>query len=71
VGGESPRRDPLFGAAVLKVSVLERGPGESKAFREIYDGVLADLGITDAQVNAYLDAHRAEVMEALAGQSRK
>ncbi len=64
------RRDPLFGAAVLKLSFLARGEGAAGAFREIYEGVLADLGLSDAQVDAYLEQHRAEVEAALAGKKR-
>lgn len=62
----APRRDPLFAAAVLKLSFLRRGEAAIAGWQAVYDGVLRDLGLTDAEVDAYLLAHRAEVEAAAA-----
>jgi len=56
-------RDPRFGAAVLKLAFLS-GEALAPAYREIYEGTLRDLGLSDAEVEAYLATHRAEVEEA-------
>jgi hypothetical protein len=63
----TPRKDPLFGAAVLKLSFALRGSGAEEAFRFVYEGVLRDLKVTDADVERYLEAHRAEVEAAVRG----
>jgi len=64
------KRDPRFGAAVLKVSFRMRGDEASEAFQRVYEGVLRDLGITDEEVEAYLAAHREEVEQAARGQKK-
>ncbi len=63
----TPRRDPLFGAAVLKLSFALRGHGAEESFRFVYEGVLRDLKVTDEQVDRYLDEHREEVEAAVRG----
>ena len=65
------KKDPLFGAAVLKLTFLRRNEEQSPQFTTIYEGVLRDLGVTDAEVDAYLAAHRAEVEAALTGPGRR
>jgi hypothetical protein len=67
----SRRKDPLFSAAVLKLSFRLRGQEATEAFRFVYDGVLRDLGITDADVEAYIAAHRAAVEQAVRGQVKE
>jgi hypothetical protein len=59
--------DRLFGAAVLKQSFLTRGALDSPAFRGIFPGVLRDLDVTEAQVDAYTEAHQEEVTRAARG----
>ena len=54
-------RDPLFGAAVLKLSFLLKGIADQPGFRVVYFGTLKELGLTDQQVNNYIEAHRAEL----------
>ena len=44
------KRDPLFGAAVLKLSFRQRGDEASEGFRRVYEGVLRDLGVSDDEV---------------------
>ena len=61
------RRDPLFGAAVLKLSFSLREPEGLEAFRFVYDGVLRDLKVTDADVDRYLAEHLPEVEAAVRG----
>ena len=61
----------MFGAAVLKMSFLLRGEEGGTGFRFVYDGVLRDLGVSDADVDRYIEAHRAEVEEAVRGSMRK
>ena len=58
------KKDPLLAAAVIKVSWQLRGD-QAKIFEEIYEGVLRDHGITDEEVEAYLETNRGKV-EALA-----
>lgn len=65
-----PRRDPLFGAAVLKLTFQRRQDEQSPQFREIYNGVLRDLKVTDEQVEAYLAEHLAEVETAIRARLR-
>ena len=60
-------KEKLFGAAVLKLSFLLRGAEDSPAFRGIYPGVLRDLGVSDAEVDAFTAEHRAEVEKAARG----
>lgn len=63
----SRKKDPLFGAAVLKVSFGMRGDENAEGFRFVYEGVLRDLGVTDDEVDAYLEAHREKVIAAARG----
>lgn len=61
------KRNPLFGAAVLKLSFELRESEGSEGFRFVYDGVLRDLGVTDEEVDQYLAEHRSEVEDAVRG----
>ena len=51
-------RDPLWSAAVVKLSMMKRGLGDTPGFRVVYMGTLTDLGVTDDAVNAYISRHR-------------
>jgi hypothetical protein len=55
---DGPSRDPLFGAAVLRLTFELRGADDDPGFRFVYRKTLADLGLTDAGVRAYIEAHR-------------
>lgn len=57
--------EKLFAAAVLKRSFELRGDEHREGFRFVYEGVLRDLGLDDADVDAYLAEHAAEVDEAI------
>lgn len=62
-------KEKLFGAAVLKLSFTLRGAADSPAFRGIYPGVLRDLGLSDADVDAFIADNRVEVEKAARGSS--
>jgi hypothetical protein len=66
----SSRRDPIFGAAVLKLTFQRRRDEQSPQFRAIYSGVLRDLKVTDEQVEAYIQAHLPELEEAIRAHAR-
>jgi hypothetical protein len=59
------REERLFSAAVLRRSFALRGEEHREQFRFVYEGVLRDLGLEAAEVDAYLEAHAAEVEAAL------
>ena len=60
-------RDKLWGAAVLKLSFTLRGAAESPAFKGIYPGVLRDLEVEEAQVDAFIEENREAVEKAARG----
>jgi hypothetical protein len=62
---ERSREDRLFSAAVLRRTFELRGAEHQAAFRFVYDGVLRDLGLEDAEVTEYLAGHAGEVEAAL------
>jgi hypothetical protein len=64
------QHEKLFGAAVLKLSFLLRGAADSPAFRGIYPGVLRDLGISDGDVDAFIEANRPAVEKAARGSTQ-
>lgn len=53
--------EKLFSAAVLRRSIELRGGEYAVGFQFVYDGVLRDLGLEDADVARYLAAHAADV----------
>lgn len=62
------REQKIFGAAVLKTSFRLRDALDSPAFKGIYPGVLRDLALTDADVEAFIEANRDAVEKAARGQ---
>ncbi len=58
---EGAPRDPLFGAAILKLTFAMRGLSDVPGFRSVYLGTLRDLGVAERAVDAYVDAHREEL----------
>jgi hypothetical protein len=54
----TPERNPLDGAALVKLTGVLQGKEDDPHFRFIYRGVLKDLGLTDAEVDRHIDAHR-------------
>ena len=61
-------KDPLLAAAVIKVSWEIRGD-QAKIFEEIYQGVLRDHGLTEEEVDTYLEKNRARVEKLARGES--
>lgn len=62
------REQKLFGAAVLKTSFRLRGALDSPAFKVVFPGVLRDLGLEEAEVDAFIAANREAVEKAARGQ---
>ena len=52
---------------MLKLSFTLRGAAESPAFKGIYPGVLRDLGVEEAQVDAFIEENREAVEKAARG----
>jgi len=61
------QEEKLFGAAVLKVSFRLRGQEDSPAFKGIFPGVLRDLGLSEAEVDAFIEANKERVESAARG----
>jgi hypothetical protein len=69
-GRKKGEKNPLLGAAVVK-AVLRKRTGDSDATSVLYQGVLRDLGVTDAQVERYLAEHQDEVEQAIRSHGRR
>ena len=59
------REERLFSAAVLRRSFELQDAQYRGGFQFVYEGVLRDLGLEEAEVEAYLGEHRAEVEQAI------
>jgi hypothetical protein len=59
------KEEKLFSAAVLRRTFELRGGEHRDQFRFVYEGVLRDLGLEAAEVDAYLNDHQAEVDQAI------
>jgi hypothetical protein len=60
-------KDPLFAAAVLKLS-FRLGQNEgAPGYRFVYEGVLRDLAVDDRAVEEYLKANYEKVLQAARG----
>jgi hypothetical protein len=66
---EKTQSEKLFSAAVLRRSFELQDAKYRDGFRFVYEGVLRDLGLDDADVEAFLAEHRGEV-EAAIGRGR-
>lgn len=64
------KKNPLFGAAVVK-AVLRKRLGDGSVTSTLYEGILRDLGVTDAEVEKFLAEHEAEVEEAIRSHGRR
>lgn len=62
---EKSREEKLFAAAVLRRSFELSGDEHRQGFRFVYEGVLRDLGLDDAEVESFLQANGAAVEAAL------
>jgi len=65
VGRKKSREERLFAAAVLRRSFELRGEDHGEAFRFVYEGVLRDLDLEDAEVVAHLKENAAAVEAAI------
>jgi hypothetical protein len=62
---QKTKEEKLFSAAVLRRSFDLRGDEHRAQFQFVYEGVLRDLGLGAAEVEAYLAGHRVEVEAAI------
>ncbi len=59
------KAERLFSAAVVRRSFELQDREYAAGFRFVYEGVLRDLELDDAEVDAYLAEHRGEVEAAI------
>jgi len=59
------KAERLFSAAVVRRAFELQDGRYKEGFRFVYEGVLRDLDLEEAEVEAYLAAHRAEVEAAM------
>jgi len=64
------KKDPLFAAAVLKLSFKLANSDEAPAFQFVYEGVLRDFQLEDGAVDAYIEQNRERVLKAVRGKER-
>lgn len=67
---QKKKKDPLFAAAVVKLSFRLANNEGAPAYRFVYEGVLRDCQLEDAQVEAYLKANFERVLKAARGKER-
>jgi hypothetical protein len=65
VAAAKTREEKLFSAAVLRRSFELQESRYQEGFRFVYEGVLRDLGLEEAEVEAYLKEHQAAVEKAI------
>jgi len=71
VARERTKAERLFSAAVLRRSFELQDGRYRQGFQFVYEGVLRDLGLLDAEVEEYLAAHRDEVEAAIGRRGRE
>lgn len=59
------KEERLFSAAVLRRSFELRGDEHREEFAFVYRGVLRDLALVEAEVEAFLAEHRDEIEAAI------
>jgi hypothetical protein len=64
------KAERLFSAAVVRRSFELQDGKYREGFRFVYEGVLRDLDLEDAEVERYLAAHRSEVEAAMGRRGR-
>ncbi|WP_242344209.1 hypothetical protein [Anaeromyxobacter terrae] len=65
------KAERLFSAAVVRRSFELQDREYAAGFRFVYEGVLRDLELQDAEVDAYLAEHRSEVEAAIGRRGAK
>ncbi len=58
-------KEPIEGAAILRLTFSARGEIDDPNFKAIYGGVLQDLGLSDDQVREYIRKHKPRLVEVL------
>ncbi|HOX43698.1 MAG TPA: hypothetical protein PK668_08870 [Myxococcota bacterium] len=61
-GKVKTRAERLRAAAVVKLKYCMLSGKIDKGFQTIFDGVLRDFGLEEAEVDRYLDEHREELV---------
>lgn len=64
------KRSPLFGAAVLKTLLSQRTEGQ-EAEKELYQGILRDLGVSDEDVEQFQARNQEQIDEAIGGHRKR
>jgi hypothetical protein len=64
------KAEKLFSAAVLRRGFELQEGQYREGLRFVYEGVLRDLGLEEAEVEEYLEKHRSEV-DAAMGRGRR
>lgn len=67
---EKKKRDPLFAAAVLKLSFRLAKTEQAPGYKFVYEGVLRDFGLEDGVVEQYLTENYEKVLKAARGKER-
>jgi hypothetical protein len=67
---EKARRDPMFAAAVVKLSFRLGQNEKAPAYRFVYEGVLRDFELEDGAVETYLEQNYERVLKAARGKER-
>ena len=67
----APPKDPLFSAAVLKLSTAQKGLADTPGFRVVYAGVIRELQVTDAEVEAYIADNRERLLAHIRGDGER
>ncbi len=65
MGRAKTKEEKLFAAAVLRRSFELRGEASGGAFEFVYEGVLRDLGLEDAEVVEFAKTHGPAVEAAI------
>lgn len=58
---DKPKTERLRSAAVVKMKYLLTAGKLDSGFKMIFDGVLEDLGLTEPEVDAYIESNRDEL----------
>lgn len=61
-------KDPVRAAALIKASFERSGQMVHPQFQALFQGVLRDHGVTEAQVDAWLASHADEAAKATRGE---
>lgn len=65
MGRPKTKEEKLFSAAVLRASFELQDGRYREGFRFVYEGVLRDLGLEEAEVEAFLEQNRDAVRAAM------